>query len=100
MAEDHARPFIDIWTGDGSIQNSGDAETMTLETDDIMTGEMVYIGVNNIEILIDNYQTGSGHAPTREYKNGSTEQLCNDDIWNDYTAPFESAGYIKIRVVN
>jgi hypothetical protein len=62
-----------------------------------MESEVVKIS-NSVEILYDNYQTGSGPPPIIEYKNGSTEENCNNDSWNIYSDPFIALGYIKIKV--
>ena len=62
--------------------------------------EVVYMGAETVEILIDKYQTGSGDFPTIQYKDGSSKANCLADSWNNYTEPFVSTGYVQIRVEN
>jgi len=65
-----------------------------------MVSEMVHLGVGEAVIFIDKYDTGSGPAPTIEYKVGDSEENCAADDWNTYTGAFQSTGYVQIRVSN
>jgi len=58
----------------------------------------VNAGGSVMEILYDQYQSGSGVAGTIEYKTGSTRVLCLADSWNTYTVPFSSSGWVQIRI--
>jgi hypothetical protein len=98
VTQDHARPFSAGWTGTGSITGSNDNETLTLSTGQNEESEIINIGTGQIDIIIDEYQSGSGDSPVIKYKNGNSEANCNADSWNTYSAPFNSLGYIKIRV--
>ncbi len=98
MLENNTHVFAGNWTGTGTISGSGDAEIMTLDANEYMESEIVNIGAINVELLYDNYQTGSGPAAAIQYKDGNTPANCEADTWNTYTTPFVSAGYIKLRI--
>ena len=98
MAEVNARPFAGIWSGTGTISGNGDEETINLEETDYEEGEVVNIGANAIEIIIDLYGTGSGPEPIVKYKDGDSYANCIADAWNVYSGGFVSTGYVQIRV--
>jgi len=100
VEEDYARTFVDNWSGSGQISGTGDTEQIILDSGEYMESEIVHIGVNQVQILIDKYRTGSGSSPTIKYKDGDTEENCDLDTWNTYTGPFSSSGYNRIRVEN
>jgi hypothetical protein len=98
VLEDNAETFLaEVQDTTGEISGSGDAETLTLDPGEYAEFRMVNVGTIEIEILYDNYQSGSGPAPTIKYKDGDSEANCNADTWNTYSVPFTSAGYVKIR---
>lgn len=98
VEEDSARSFLSHWSGTGLISGSGDSEILTLDEGEYEESEVVNVGANEIEIIVDNYQSGSGPAPVVKYKDGDSEANCEADSWNTYSAPFTSSGYIKVRV--
>jgi hypothetical protein len=100
VTQTNIRDFSGNWTGTGAISGSGDSEVITLDDGEYMESEIVNIGVKDIEILIDDYGAGSGPAETVQYKDGATEAACEADSWHNYTVPFRSAGYVKVRVEN
>jgi hypothetical protein len=98
VGETNTRPFAGVWTGTGSIHNSGDDEYINLDETEFEEGEVVNIGANSVKIEIDLYGTGSGPAPTIKYKDGDTYANCLADTWNTYTGAFASTGFVQIRV--
>jgi len=98
--ETNTRTFVDNWMGDGEISGSGDSEIITLDGLEYMESEVVSVNAQEVQILIDNYDTGSGGPVTIEYKDGDSEENCLSDSWNSYVESFVSSGYIKIKVSN
>lgn len=98
--ETHSRKFSDGWAGTGQASGTGDGENLILDGTEYMISEMVELGAGNATITIDKYDTGSGPAPTIEYKNGDSEANCDADSWNVYSGEFTSLGFVRIRVSN
>ena len=89
-----------MWSGTGIISGSGDGETITLNDGQYEESEVVDIGANQVEIVIDEYGSGSGGPPVIKYKDGDDYANCIADTWHIYTVPFLSTGYVQIRVEN
>lgn len=84
----------------GSISGSGDSEKMVLssyesysESDPFNIGNMVGV------IKLNQYNAGSGNAPTIYYKTGVTQASCEQDLWHLYNGvSFNCKGWVKIRL--
>ena len=98
VTQDNVETFANKWSGTGEASGSGNNEIITLDSGENMESEVINIGDNKVEILIDEYQTGSGPAPVIKYKDGNSVSNCNADSWNIYSVPFDSTGFVKIRI--
>jgi hypothetical protein len=97
VTQNIARTFAGNWTG-GTVNDSGDNETLTIEFGENSESETWNLGAGNATILIDSYQSGSGPAPTIEYKTGDSKANCDADTWHAYSGGFTSKGWIKVRL--
>jgi len=100
VLEDNVLPFNGNWTGTGTIENPGanDNERLALDAGEYMISEMVNTGVITCELLQNEYAVGDD--VTLEYRDGATAAACNAAAWGAYAAPFESLGYVQIRVTS
>ena len=100
VLETNVLPFNGNWTGTGEIENPGanDNERLALEAGENMISEMVNTGVITCEILQNEYAVGDD--VTLEYRDGATAAICNAAAWGAYGAPFESLGFVQIRVTS
>lgn len=96
VLETNIRTFSGNWTGTGSIEGSGDSENLVLDTGQYMVSEVVETGIQNVELLQNNY--ASGDTVTLQYRHGATQVACEAADWNDYTVPFISLGYVQVRI--
>ena len=87
-------------SGTGTVENSGDAEKLTLLGGQSWTLPAKESGVVNVLISYDVYQSGSGGPGTIEYRTGEDQSACEAAGWNTYTAKFPSSGWVQIRVSN
>jgi len=63
-----------------------------------MISELVHTGVVYITIDYNVYQ--SGDTIDLDYRHGGTPAACEGAGWNNYTGPFESLGYVQVRVTS
>ena len=96
VTETNVRTFASNWTGTGAIGNSGDTERLELNATEYMISEVVNTGSHTIILLQNNYS--SGDTVTLQYRHGATQGACEAASWNNYTAPFDSLGYVQVRV--
>jgi len=96
VVEDNIRDFSGNWTGTGSIEGSDDEEIIRLYSGQYMESEVVEIS-GNVEILVNNYGSGSGENATLEYRTGSDVDLSGES-YVEYSAAFASGGYVQIKV--
>jgi len=71
---------------------------VTFEAGEYLESEIIQLLTQQVYIAVDQYNTGSGDPITIKYKNGNSEANCNADTWNTYSVPFNSLGFIKIRM--
>jgi hypothetical protein len=90
------RDFAINWTGTGTIENSGDAERLRLDAGEYMESEIVITGTVVVELLQNNYQAGD--TVTLQYRHGADDTDCLAAAYQNYIAPFESLGYVQIKV--
>ena len=100
VTEDNIRDFLGNWTGTGAISGSGDAEVIELEASENMISEVVNTGASVTVTLLQNEYDDSGDDVTLEYRHGSSVIACEEASWNSYTVPFESLGYVQIRIIS
>jgi hypothetical protein len=100
VLETNVLPFSGNWTGTGTIENPGanDNERLALEAGEYMISEMVNTGVITCQLLQNEYAVGDD--VTLEYRDGATAAACNVADWVEYTIPFESLGYVQIRLTS
>lgn len=97
VTEANIRDFNGNWSGSGYIAGVGDAEKLYFELGEYMESETWNCGARRIKILIDKYGAGAG-ASTLQYKDGATQVACDADSWHNYTLPFVSSGWVKVRI--
>jgi hypothetical protein len=61
-----------------------------------MESEIVITGTVFVELLQNNYQAGD--TVTLQYRHGADEAACLAAVYQNYTAPFDSLGYVQIKV--
>jgi hypothetical protein len=98
VEEDNILDFTGNWTGTGTIAASGDAERIILYPGQYMESEVRFTGGGWYRIIRDKYGLLGSGSPLLQYKTGTSEVDCNNDTWHNYTGPFVSEGYIKVRV--
>ena len=98
VLEANVRDFQGNWTGTGAIINPGvaDTEALELEEGELMDSEVVATGA--VSVLIDYNVYRAGDNVTVRYRHGNTVAACEAAGWNLYAAPFESLGFIQVRV--
>lgn len=97
MLETNVRDFAGNWTGTGTINGAGDAETICMSTGEYMESEVVNTGVQTVELLQNNYDPG-GDTILLRYRHGNSQANCLLAAWNNYVAPFVSLGYVQVRI--
>ena len=96
MVEDNIRDFSGNWAGTGSVDGAGDAEQLVLESGEYMVSEVVYTHVKYVRLRQNVY--AAGDTVTIEYRHGVDQAACEAAAWNAYTIPFQSLGYVQVRV--
>ncbi len=88
------------WIVEGTPGNDNETIDST-ECNEICTFERWYLGDGTAEILIDNYQTGSGPAPTIQYRTSATGAGLTALSWTTYNGvSFISLGWVQIRLIH
>jgi len=92
--------FDGNWTGTGAVENPGvaDTERLALEAGEYMVSEVVHTGTVSIVIAYNVY--AAGDTINLDYRHGNTPANCELAEWNDYSAAFESLGYVQVRVTS
>lgn len=83
--------------GSAEVEYSEDAERIAFDTGDYAESEVWNVGAMLVGIYPNYYAEGDDF--TIYYKTGVSEDACNSDTWHEYTGPFNSLGYVKVRVV-
>lgn len=96
VVEANIRTFVDNWTGTGTIESSGDTERIALDSGEYMEGEVVDTGLHTIELLQNHYAAGDNVL--LRYRHGNSEANCLAASYNNYTVPFESLGFVQVRL--
>jgi hypothetical protein len=96
VLETNVRDFSSNWTGTGTIENTGDAERIALNSGEYMESEVVETGALTIELLQNNYQAGD--TVTLKYRHGVSGVACQAAGWNSYTGVFVSLGFVQVRI--
>lgn len=99
VTEDNVRTFTGNWTGTGSIEDAGNAEKICLEAGQSMTSEVVITATQTVVLLQNSYDV-TGDNVLMEYRHGNSEAACLAAAWNTYVAPFDSLGYVQIRLTS
>jgi len=87
-------------SGTGTIASSGDGETLELSGGDIWTLLSKNTGVRNMEILIDEYDSGSGTPGLIEYRTGEDQAACESAGWETFSSSLSALGWVQVRVSN
>ncbi len=96
VVETNIRTFAGNWTGTASIENAADAERLAFNAGEYMESEVVETGTSTVELLQNNYQAGD--TVLLRYRDGATEAACLAASWTNYTVPFDSAGFVQVRL--
>ena len=98
VLEDVVLDFDGNWTGTGTIENPGDAdiERIALDDGESMTSNLVHTGAASV--LIDYNVYEDGDTIYLEYRHADTPAGVAGAGWQEYLAPFESLGYVQVRV--
>ena len=99
MLEANIRDFNGNWTGTGAVEGVGDAEVLELHAGENMVSEVVDTGANSVTLLQNEYRP-AGDNVTMEYRHGATEANCEAAGWVAYGAPFDSLGYVQVRMTS
>lgn len=93
--------FENNWSGTGNIENLGvsDIERVVLNAGEWMASNVVHTG-DNKRVLIDYNVYVEGDDFLLEYRHGATESACLAASWTTYVSPFDSLGYLQIRVTS
>ena len=97
VTESNVLVFSGNWYGTGSISGSGAAEALCLDLGEYMVSEVVETGTQFIS-LTQNAYNEAGDDVTLQYRHGATVGDCTSAAWNNYTAAFDSLGYVQIRL--
>lgn len=98
MLETTVRDFQNNWTGTGTIENAGvaDTERLALTAGQNMVSETVYTGATTTSVLTNVY--AAGDSVTVSYRHGASQADCEAADWVPYTVPFVSLGYVQVKV--
>jgi hypothetical protein len=96
VVEDNTRPFDGKWSGTGDVERVGDNEQIALASGEYMESEVVNTGTNLYEIDQNVYQAGDD--VTIKFRHGATEAACLAAAYGNYTVPFDSLGFVQIRL--
>jgi len=64
-----------------------------------MISEIVNTDTDTVTLLQNNYDP-SGDNVDMDYRHGNTPAACVGAGWNNYTVPFESLGYVQVRMTS
>jgi hypothetical protein len=100
--QDNIRPFEGNWTCYGNAEveyfvDEGDAERISFQEGDYAISETFNVGIMKVDIF-PNYYAGPGDSFTISYKTGYTIESCEESDWILHEGPFESLGYVKVKV--
>jgi len=100
VVEDNIRDFSGNWTGTGAIAGAGDAEQIQLQTGENMESEDWHLGscLYNSARLRQNIYDVLGDDVTLKYKTAATQGALAGVGWSNYVAPFQSLGWVKVRI--
>jgi hypothetical protein len=98
VLEDYTRNFDANWTGTGAIGNAGvaDTERLEIEPGENMVSDVWNTGVWTVEIAYNVY--AAGDTVTVKYRTDADPVDILALGWTDYTVPFESLGYVQVRL--
>lgn len=96
VVETNIRDYTGNWSGTGSISGSGDAEKMTLSAGQYMNSEVVITGTVFVKLETGKYQAGD--SVTIKYRHGDSEAACLAASFQTYSSPFDSLGYVQMRL--
>jgi hypothetical protein len=98
VEEQYVRTFTDNWSGTGAISGEDDEEKISLEGGQYMeTDDVVHTGLVTVTIQKNKYGTGDALVNLK-WRRGATVEETMLAEWNVYSAPFESTGYVQVRV--
>jgi len=63
-----------------------------------MISEIVYTDTCIITLLQNEYLDGDD--VNLDWRTGNSEAACEADDWNDYVAPFESEGFVQVKITS
>ena len=63
---------------------------------DYLESEIVYMGTDAMEILLNEYQ--GGDSITLKYRHADTPEGVLVASWLDYSGSFDSLGYVQARI--
>ena len=86
-----------LWTGTGTVVSSGDSEKIGLMSGQYMESPPVNTGALTVTLAVDAYGSGDGHS-TLKYRTAAAAGDLSGEGWTTYSAPFESAGYVGLRL--
>ena len=98
VTESNVLVFSGNWYGTGSISGSGAAEALCLDLGEYMLSDVVETGTQFVSLTQNAYDE-AGDDVTLQYRHGATVGDCTSAAWNNYTAAFDSLGYVQIRLV-
>jgi hypothetical protein len=98
VVEANTRTFSGNWTGTGGIALAGDAERIDLNVGENMVSEVWDTGAIAWVILHQNLYDPTGDDATLEFRQGASAAACQAASWEAYVIPFESLGYVQVRL--
>jgi len=103
VEEDYDEDFTGNTTGwdIGGTPGNDNEYIDSTECGSVVLFERWCLGDGTAEIVIDNYGTGSGPAPTIQYRTATTGAGLTSAPWTTYTPPsFYSLGWVQIRLIH
>lgn len=100
VVEENTKDYTGNWTGTGAISGAGDPELIGLQTGEYMESQDWYLGpcIFNSARLRQNVYDPTGDDVTLKYKTAATLAALPGTGWSAYTGPFQSLGWVKIRI--
>jgi hypothetical protein len=98
VVESRAVAFSGHWTGTGVDSGGGDGETLTLAHLQAMTSDIIWTGLQKVELLQNHY--GVGDTVLLEWRTGASLAAVAAAGWTTYSAPFNSSGFVQARVTS
>jgi hypothetical protein len=99
VLEANVLDFAGYWTGTGQIYNSGDNEGIALNSGEYMESNIVNTGTDWVTLLQNEYDE-TGDDVTLEYRTAATEGGISAASYTSYTVPFQSLGYVQIKITS